>query len=541
MSRAVRLANPKSITIVADVAIPKLNGRGKNPKGSFDVITIDTWVKFADPETGKHPIMNEDHWDEGDLHYQLYEGSFGLSVNPNDFTLGSITDPSTFFPQRSTWYYISTVYSSTDGYVKLYVDQQLRNTVTSGTTTTYNGGGGTVSTSFVPATLDSPRIGSWVDPNGEVTRSLHGQISVFRIWNIAGNGQDICPQALTDGLILQYVFGESGDIVHDTSGGEHNGQIHDADWSDDKPPSQQCQRQGFGGFFDGDADYVQLPDLGTFDDVTADLWLKFEDITGEHPVLMEDGWSPGAIHLQIYHDTFVLGINGVGDYKFSWQPIAGIWYFVSVGYSTTDKLIKLSVDNTPKDDSSLDMGGSFTYTVGTWAGGEENAGTDCPCALPALQPTHFNSPRLGAWASQDSNPNGYTGNSVVMDRSMRGQIAVFRLWDKITNGEDRCPASGSAHLVVSYNFDSLTSTLKDRSGNNHDGQIFDTKYSADYPDLSCIFHKWQMWKMMDPVTIGEHGQVSVGCSDCEGAGEETGAHQPPTEINLHEAYTNPVK
>ena len=37
-------------------------------------------------------------------------------------------------------------------------------------------------------------------------------------------------------------------------------------------------------------------------------------------------------------------------------------------------------------------------------------------------PVHFNNPRIGAW--------DYDGDG-VMDRSMRGQIAVFRLWDKI--------------------------------------------------------------------------------------------------------------
>ena len=220
---------------------------------------------------------------------------------------------------------------------------------------------------------------------GAVTRSMHGEMSVFRIWNSIGNsGIDQCPAAQTAGLIVQYVFGESGDTVHDTSGNEKNGAIHNADWSDDVPPSQQCQvsfqrknpdfllknpdfllknsdfllrnpgfllrnpgcllkhvdfynktqRQGFGGFFDGDADYVQLPDLGTFAAVTIDVWLKFEDVSGEHPVLMEDGWSAGAIHYQIYNDDFVLGINGVGDYKFGWQPQAGTWYFTSAQFDT---------------------------------------------------------------------------------------------------------------------------------------------------------------------------------------------------------------
>jgi hypothetical protein len=63
------------------------------------------------------------------------------------------------------------VYSSTDKFVKFYVNQQLKVTKTAS-----NAG----SADFVPATLDSPRIGSWLDPDGNVARSLHGQISVFR-------------------------------------------------------------------------------------------------------------------------------------------------------------------------------------------------------------------------------------------------------------------------------------------------------------------------------------------------------------------------
>ena len=322
-------------------------------------------------------------------------------------------------------------------------------------------------------------------------------VHAFRIWNIEGDGSDFCPPAQTNGLVLQYVFGESGDIAHDTSGNEKDGDIHDADWSDDKPPSQQCQRQGFGGFFDGDSDYVQLPALGTFSALTVDTWLKFEEVKGNHPVLMEDSWDAGAVHLQIYNDNFVWSINGVGDYKFGWQPKAGVWYFVSVQYGKPQSaslgaapsapVLRLSVDNTPVDDASLDMGGSFVYTTGDYAQGFNpnadgvGAGTKCPCTLPAVTPVHFNAARLGGWLN--TNAGGSKPGSVAMDRSMRGQIAVFRLWDKLTNGEDRCPGSGSAHLVVNYMFDSLTDVLKDRSGNSHDATIHDTKYSADYPDL----------------------------------------------------------
>ena len=176
-----------------------------------------------------------------------------------------------------------------------------------------------------PVTLDSARIGSWLNRDDQITRSLHGEISVFRIWNIITDGQDICPPAQTAGLIASYVFGHSGDTLLDLSGNSYDGLIHvsaapltsspeaskmshkqDADWSNELPPSQQCQRQGFGGYFDGDQDYVQIPQLRgadgqaktTFDSLSVDLWVKFLDMTGNHPVLMEDGFEPGALHLQ---------------------------------------------------------------------------------------------------------------------------------------------------------------------------------------------------------------------------------------------------
>ena len=36
-------------------------------------LTIDTWVRFESTQ-GEHPIMNEDNWDFGDLHYQVGVG-----------------------------------------------------------------------------------------------------------------------------------------------------------------------------------------------------------------------------------------------------------------------------------------------------------------------------------------------------------------------------------------------------------------------------------------------------------------------------------
>lgn len=505
--------------------LPGMAGGGSNPPNSFETITIDTWVKFMTTQ-GNHPIMNEDHWDVGDLHYQIYNSEFGFDVN------GVGDQTFNWQPTALTWNYISVQYSTVNQYIKLYVNSQFVETINCPTCT-------------VPITLDSPRLGSWLDGT-TVARSMHGEISVFRIWNVETTGVDECPGALTDGLIAQYVFGADTDnIATDLSGNGYDASIHDASWSSELPPSQQCQKQGFGGLFDGDDDWAVLQeDLGSFPEVTMDVWVKFDDTTGEHPIVMEDGWQPGDIHFQIYGDNLVLGMNGIGDYKFSWQPTVAEWSYVSVAVDTAHSppKIKLTVNNELVDDVSTS--GEFTYTVGTWAGGEEGAATACPCTLPAMQPVRFQSLRLGAWTATDA---GESFGAETMDRSMRGSMAVFRLWDKDKGtSRDSCPSSGYSHLIVNYMFDSFGTTLKDRSGNGHDATLHDNKFSADYPDMSCIFHNNQIGHMIDPVVVGEHGQVSVGCSDCEnpadahGTTTDGGAHQPPVDINIHHSFANPI-
>lgn len=543
------------------VLLPRMDGRGKHPKRSFEEITIDCWVRIFDMST-PHPIMNEDHWDEGDMHYQfwpcdadgggycrgqqgmLIHAVHGNTMQPNRY--GHTQVEYSWQPMTNQWYYLSAVYSTKAHYHKLYVNGVLQETVSDPAVVT-------------PVTLDSARIGSWLDPSDSIARSLHGEISVFRIWNVETDGQDVCPPAQTAGLVASYVFGHSGDTLLDLSGNSYDGQIHDADWSDDLPPSQQCQRQGFGGYFDGDQDYVQMnalnkrgQPLGDLEALSIDVWVKFSEISGDHPIFMEDGWEPGAMHLQLYQGKFDLSINGVGDFIFSWQPLVDEWYFIEVVYQSGTQpggqqlcsgqgcvagSIGLRVDTTMDGETNAYMHGDTpsNLAVGGMQNGEPaDGGTPCT-GYPACDingpPIHLNSPRIGAW-DYDADGN--------MDRSMRGQIAVFRLWDTIKNGEDRCVPSGPAHLIVSYLFDSFNDVLKDRSGNGNDAVLHDNKFSADYPNSQCIYNGANLAAMADPVVVGQHGTVTVGCSDCEGANEPQGAHQPPVEVNLNEAFTNPV-
>jgi hypothetical protein len=315
-------------------------------------------------------------------------------------------------------------------------------------------------------------MGSWLDGSDSITRSLHGQISVFRIWNKETDGQDVCPDAQTPGLIASYVFGHSSDTLLDLSGNSYDADIHDADWSEDLPPSQQCQRQGFGGFFDGDSDYVTLPTLKnskgveqtSFDALSIDLWIKFGELNADsaHPIFMEDGWPndpnapPGTTHVQIYQGKFDFSISGFGDYVFGWQPEADTWYFLQVSYQSgteegqeygqrlcTDEArtncapgsFGLRVDNTMAGETNAYPGGSFGGPSADQSLVGDDGRQQCPCALSG-PPIHFNKARIGGW---DYNADG------IMDRSMRGQIAEFRLWDKIKNGEDRCIPGEADH------------------------------------------------------------------------------------------------
>ena len=62
------------------------------------------------------------------------------------------------------------------------------------------------------------------------------------------------------------------------------------------------------------------------------------------------------------------------------------------------------------------------------------------------------------------------------------------------------------------------------------------KWSADYPDLNCIWQGAQMAQKQDLAAIGEHGAATLGCPSCQGGDN---AHQPPVNIALTIAYTNP--
>jgi hypothetical protein len=143
-----------------------------------------TWIKFSpkgqngltvplnSPITGNHPIMNEDNWDPGDLHYQIYRGKYGFDVNGNgDYEFA-------WQPLSGSWHLLTVIYSCSDHRITLFVDNiwqedysALRQDPPPGTILADP----TDPTSGVPSpvpawamiTLDSPRLGAWHDSAGQ--------------------------------------------------------------------------------------------------------------------------------------------------------------------------------------------------------------------------------------------------------------------------------------------------------------------------------------------------------------------------------------
>jgi hypothetical protein len=194
------------------------------------------------------------------------------------------------------------------------------------------------------------------------------------------------------------------------------------------------------GQFDGSNDWVEMPALGTYKQMTIDTWIKFKSVRGNHPIINEDAWRAGSLHYQIYNSQFGIDVNGIGDKTFKWQPKAMTWYFISVAYDSVAGQIKLSINNKAIETISMRKGRTIV----------------------------MNKARIGAWRSNGA-------------RSLHGAIYALRIWTKVTDGKDLCANAGTSGLLVNYFFDKAT-IGKDLSGNNHHCTPNDVTWSKT-PDL----------------------------------------------------------
>lgn len=148
-----------------------------------------------------------------------------------------------------------------------------------------------------------------------------------------------------------------------------------------------------------------------------------------------------------------------------------MWYYISIAYAGNN-YIRLFVNNEFVEDTTTADG------LITASGTDDASRTHCPCTLASPQ-IRLDAVRLGAWFDDGTRDDGTTAAHSGMVRSMRGKMAVFRLWDRVfteSQGLDSCPVAGEAGLVVNYLFDNVGTTLRDRSGNRHDAVMNDNKW-----------------------------------------------------------------
>lgn len=451
-----------------------------------------------------HPIMTEDNWDEGDLHYQIYDGVFGFDINGNgDYAFQ--WQPGDM--RSDQWYYITAIYSCADHRYHLHVSTPaLAEPPVGGDHNDYNDQNGLQTVTqeeyrpegfcgvgaapgscteqaararWPMITFENTRIGAWWF-NSQITRALDGEIYEFKVFSYQKHQCHHCTYcygAGTPGMELSYTFSDDLDPhVPDLSGNGRDGIAH-CDSTEpthcigevlSRPEHVTCTNPGFGGYFDGEADYVRLPRLtrrgettsAEYVDIQVDVWAKFHCVTGDHPIMNNDGWDTGDLHYQIYDSEFGFDINGNGDFTFSWLPPVDEWVYISVFYSSEQHMYKLWAQSA--EGTSL-------------AKEEYDPELDPEPAAKGWVPVVLDAPRLGGWVDDGQ-----------VRRSMDGQISVFRIWSAEQGGEDSCPCQHAQDLEAFYVFGESNKVLRDLSGNRHDGTIVGGKFGEDEPLSECV-------------------------------------------------------
>ena len=162
-----------------------------------------------------------------------------------------------------------------------------------------------------------------------------------------------------------------GNIVSDISGNGHDGEIQGAPkWVDGK----------FGKAleFDGAKDWVEVPEIGIFEEITACLWAQYTGRVGQFRVIFNnDGWVAGDVHHQIRPaNELVWAINGNAGHLFSniffTDKEIDKWHHFATVYSTKQKLRRYyinGVENTTDEQAAV-KGKLGPARIGAWDGGD---------------------------------------------------------------------------------------------------------------------------------------------------------------------------
>ncbi|MEZ5327516.1 MAG: LamG domain-containing protein [Verrucomicrobiales bacterium] len=384
--------------------------------GEYDEVTVTAWIKVTGRVGQWRAIYNVDGWDTGWLHHQLYpDNRMGFSINANPDGGNQFSGTTYDDPILDEWHHSAVVYSSLDGVIRFYLDGELDRE------TEWPGGS---------AVLTNARIGSW-DGGG---RGFEGSIDEFAILNIAATADQVRSLAGLNGprSLAEYSFDDG--TATDLSGRENNATIVGA---------KAVTGELFDGMaleFDGSNNqYLEIPDLGSTDELTIAMWFQATGRVGEWRALYTvNGWSEGWAHYQITPANkigFALNGNQGGDDRSSVTDFdasqIGLWHHSAVVYSAPEQKIRFYLDG--QLESEADWGGN---------------------------PATLGPARIGGWDGGDRGFQGIIDNVVIWrTAATAGQVVNLM-------GDDRSPRPEGA-VIAAYSFDD--GTASDVSGNGNDG------------------------------------------------------------------------
>jgi hypothetical protein len=147
----------------------------------------------------------------------------------------------------------------------------------------------------------------------------------------------VAQEFVTDGLIAMWTLDEEdidGDTVKDVSGNGNDATIMGTLESVDGV-IDQCLK------FDGGENYVEIPAMGSFEQVSVECWVYEAAFSGSQGIISTWQWEAGKVHFKFESNEIQVDKNGAGKIRTAAE--AETWYHI-VYTTETPTALKLYVD-----------------------------------------------------------------------------------------------------------------------------------------------------------------------------------------------------
>ena len=174
----------------------------------------------------------------------------------------------------------------------------------------------------------------------------------------------VIPTSLEQGLAAYYPFNGN---ANDMSGHGYNGIVNGAKLSADRFGNPDAAYS-----FDGFGDFIEIPDIGSYKQLTESIWVYYTDSSPSLRVLNNHkGWESNYLHFEIWDGQVEFSINGSGDqvsdFRFTSRTL-NQWHHIAAIYDSTTTSTYFYIDG--ELDATRSHNFSGAVTVGpAWIGG----------------------------------------------------------------------------------------------------------------------------------------------------------------------------